>query len=391
MTRLQKTRLLLSSLYLAFGPSVWFASFRLGPFKNAILVLLCVLSIPLFFSQKKSTYFVFLLASLFMGLSFYINPTSGDITILVFGIIENFIFFVLGYSLLNKVDDINKYTGIVLFFPVIGCLIALLNFLTGFPNWIAPDQLANYENLSDYTMYPLWATGFSWNRNGWGCTLALLLPLCFLLPKTNKYALLSYLTILASIFVCGNRNGLVAAVLALSLLIIKYRRMKNSLINIKVLVFIIFVGLVLFGSSFIINSLRLDSGDLSAGRIDQYLLIPDMIRKMGFWGMGHNGTYSYLVRHGCGNHLLHNTYFKIIIEYGWLIGIVMLWIVCNSLKRVYKALSSNDKNQVVPALIIVSGLSVGLFEPMTIFGVYGGYSIWWFALGYLSKVQGSHS
>ena len=384
----KKNILLLLSFYLALAPSVWFASFKLGPIKDTLMVLISLLSVSFFLPPPKKAVMTFVLTLSFLGVSFSLNPTKSDVSVLVFGIIEDFILFVIGYNIFRNIETLEKYISIALILPVIGCCIALLNYLTGFPNWIAPDQLANYELKGQfgYEIYPLWSTGFSWSRNGWGCTLAVLLPLCFLLPRKSQHALIFYLIILLSIFVCGNRNGLLASVIALFILILKSKRIQPSIVNLRPLVIFLVIGLLLFGSSFIISTLRLDSGDLSAGRMLQYVLIPDMLREMGFWGLGHNGTVSFLSDQGLGEHALHITYLKIIIEYGWIIGIIMIAVVIDVIKKIRKALSSNNKNQVIAALVLTVGLLLGLFEPMTIFGVYGGYSIWWLAYGYLTFV-----
>ena len=112
-----------------------------------------------------------------------------DYTNLFWGIIENFILFLVGYNFaFSKFQD--KGFLYVLLMPVsIACLMTISNFLTGIPNWYAPSQYSIAESVQanqHFVMKSLYETGFSWSRNGWGNSLALYLPLCFILRNYTK-------------------------------------------------------------------------------------------------------------------------------------------------------------------------------------------------------------
>lgn len=371
-------------LYLALNPCIWFASFRLGPIKNIIIVLLALFAIPMIAKAPRKAVYTFIITLIFVGLNFYYSPPTQDNTIFLFGILENFLMFILGYTLLQKNDISNKMLLWVLSMVVIGSLLAISNYFFNIPGWYSPAQTMNYSNLAQYgyTMYPMWSTGLSFDRNGWGCSLSLLLPLCFAMNTHKKYPYVVYGIIFTSLFLCANRNGLLATLVVLYMYIMSNSQSSTRKIFI---IFITVVGaLIILGSSIFLSMMRFDTEDISSGRMEQYLLIPKMISEMGFWGLGHNATAEFINHEGLGTHMLHNTYFKILVEYGWLLGFVFFRIVIDIINKIRFALKTDNKYLRIAAYILIAGLLTGLFEPMTVFGVYGGYAMFWICYGYLT-------
>lgn len=382
----------LVAIYLSLGPIIWFSSFLLGPVKRMLLFVIVFLFFiyrEKRFRIKHSAFFLLMLMSFFITIMFQSKGFSEDLLNFFLGLLESYIFYVIGYNFVsqNILDD-NRFVFLLLILPFFTSILTLTNFLFGFPNWVAPGQLEKYEEYYQfgYEMQKLWATGFSWGRNGWGCTLAVLLPFCFLIKK-KPLLYTFWIVIFFSILLCGNRNGLLAATISFViyyLISMKYGK-KGSLFVAAVVVFLLLF--VVFGVEFLKINLRLVDTDISAGRFDQYRQIPKMLGEMGFWGMGYNGTIQYMWSYGLGNHALHNTYLKLIIEFGAIIAVFLLIILISTIKIVNKAIRSRELFQIILSLVVLSGLLLALFEPAVLFGSLGGYASWWFVLGYLTNIQ----
>ena len=386
-----KYKTLLCALYLSLGPIVWFSSFTLGPIKRILLILIIIAFLPYFIGRNVkglSTFFLIaicFLATLWMNWGHH----SEDVTNVILGIIEDFIFFVIGYILAKKrvLENNNSFNIVILLIPLIASFFTISNFIIGLPSWTAPGQLEKFAEKASfgYEIEKLWQTGFSWGRNGWGCTLCLLLPFCLLL-KSKIQAFSFWIIIFFSILICGNRNGMLAGLICLFAFLFLSKMIKRKYsIGLVIGIFALFALLIIVsGTTDILTLLRLnESDDISSGRLVQYLMIPDMISEMGFWGLGHGGTAQYLFNHGLGEHSLHTTYFKILIEYGWLVGFCLLCIVIHSFRLSIHSLKSKDLYELAMSLVLISGLVIALFEPEVVFGTLGGYAIWWFSYGYL--------
>lgn len=383
----------LIALYLSLGPIIWFSSFVLGPIKR-ILLLIIIISFFIFrpkgFRVKHLLFFLALVLSITVTVLMQTKGFSDDLINFYLAIIESYLFFEIG-SNSNVIDSLEKnksYINILFFFPAIASLLTLTNFIFGFPNWLAPGQLAKYEELNrfGYEIQELWATGFSWGRNGWGCTLAVLLPFCFFM-KNKRVQYVVWGIVVASIVLCGNRNGLLAATITFAIYFYytrKYDEKGNPAI--AIILIVIFL-LVVFGADFLRGNLRFNNSDISAGRFDQYRRIPDMFTEMGFWGMGYDGTVDYMYAHGLGYHAIHNAYFKIIFEFGIITSLFLFAIVYKAIKTVIKAMHSTEMSNIILSLVLVSGLILALFEPAVLFDSLGGYACWWCAFGYLSNVK----
>ena len=281
---LRNYKSILLSLYLALGPIIWFASFSLGSFKRVLLVLI-LLCFAIFFKPGNIKSFLFFVWTyIFVVVSLFATNTlmSSGLNQFLIGVLEEYIFFVIGYNIAKTTffND-NKYTAIIVLLPFIASLLTISNFATGVPNWTVPGEELVYDELSKYgyEMRALWASGFSWGRNGWGCTLSLILPFCFLLNK-KSYTYIAWVVIFLSIFICGNRNGVLAASISMGIFLMSNNDNRSKRSTILMIFLALALIVLLFGINGIYSQLRLGSGDISAGRTEQYLYIGEMIKEI---------------------------------------------------------------------------------------------------------------
>lgn len=377
-------------LYIALGPISWFPGVPLGFLKRILLIITVLLFRRLInpFKAEGFSFFLFSLGALFLSMSFNPDAIRSSYVDLIIGFIENYIFFLIGYSALSKCNFNKTFYRILLSFIIIASSLTVLNYLIGIPNWYAPSQYAiESEQLLENLVFEkqsLYKTGFSWSRNGWGNTIALYLPfLLYLYPFSKVKASISYILIFLSIFICGTRNGFLAALIPLVLYI--YLCNKNNPVKILRMSFVFLLILLIISLNYntVLQSLRLDDGDISSGRLAQYALIPQMIRDMGFWGLGLNETQSYIYKAVGEIHSLHNTFFNMFIENGFLVGLSVGIIMFMSFGYFLKAIKSKEAFIRCLGLVLLSGLLTTLFEPSMVFGFLGGSTIWWFSFGFL--------
>lgn len=385
----EKITSFICGLYIALGPISWMSGMAVGPIKRVLLFLCLLLNIRFIISHKKSV-----VSLIVVMISLYITMKANaqifdDYTNLFWGIIENFIVFLVGYNFaFSKFQD--KGFLYVLLMPVsIACLMTISNFLTGIPNWYAPSQYSIAESIQanqNFVMKSLYETGFSWGRNGWGNSLALYLPLCFILRNyTKKIWYYIYIVILISILLSGTRNGLLSSLITL-FFYLKYKNVFASSKMIPALFAAGLVGLIVVSNSdFLVQILRLDVEDVSAGRIEQYQMIPILLTKMGFWGIGQGESANLMLLLIGEYHQLHNTYFNILVEFGYILFFVVLGITIRAIKIVIKSFKLRDERFFILSLVLLSGLSSAMFEPRMVFGNLGGCCMWWFAFGLLCR------
>ena len=305
------------------------------------------------------------------------------------GIFDNYLFFILGYTFFQEGLIQSKFLTIVTFVISIFCLLTISNYIFNIPNWISPIEQLRVELLSSQNVevdeIPLFSSGFGLGRTGWGHTIVLFLPICLLgIYKKKKYSLIYFLCVLGSIIVCGSRGALFIALLLLLLFLHRISR-KNGTRQIVIffcLFFLVFV--VLFTSSWWITHFRLDANDLTTGREEQYSYIGTMLQDMPFWGLGVGGTHEFLNKYGI-SHDLHNTYVRIFLEYGVVVGFSLLLFAIYSFKRVLGEFLLHNKCDLkfCSALIVLSGLISAMIEPSAVFGARAWYVVWWFFLGVL--------
>lgn len=383
----EKITSIICGLYVALGPISWMTGLAIGPIKR-VLLLLCLLCNLRFITSHRQS--IFCLAVVLVSLYITMRTNAqlfDDYSSLFWGIIENFIVFLVGYNFaFNKLQETNFL--VLLLIPItLASLLTILNFFTGLPSWYAPSQYSLAESVKTnqiFEMRPLYETGFSWSRNGWGNSLALYLPLCFMLKSnTKKVCYYIYIVIFISILLSGTRNGVLSSLITL-FFYLQYRKVLSSS---KMFPAFFIVGLVGFiaasNSEFLIQTLRLDEDDVSAGRIEQYLLIPTLISNMGFWGIGQGRTADLMLVYLGKFHQLHNTFFNTLIELGCIAFLIVLFITIKAINVSKYSYKLSDERFFVLSLVLISGLLSALFEPRMVFGNLGGCCMWWFAFGLL--------
>lgn len=387
-----KIRESLLLLFLALGNVSWFAGFSLGILKACLLILIFLFHGSIFF--RKSTYVykeIFLFIILLITITILTTPNNTDIFNTYYGFFENYCFLVLGYYYakngLISISFVKKLVYLILPF----CLLSISNFLFNTPEWHAPKVLARYDELIEQFHYieltPLYVSGFGLGRTGWSVTLCQFLPLCivFFIDKNNikKTSITYFIIIFVTIAITGSRGGLLSASI-LSLIIISKSQIKRKGIILSSLLIIIISFLIIYGDSLSLFY-RLDRADITTGRSEQYIYIPEMVKQAGFFGVGTNGTYALLSKHGV-EEALHNTYFKLMIEYGWIFGLLIWYIVLNTAYRIGKVMLKNRLKSiiVISSLVILCGFIAATTEPGAIFGSRGWWVLWWFFFGVFS-------
>lgn len=374
-----------TALYLSLGPISWFQGVPVGPIKRILLALVVLLNYKSFMPKQSKGILLFLLVLL----SVYITSTlykEVDYTMRFLGIIENFIMFTVGYNFLKNRRIDNHFLRIVLFSVSIASILTISNFLISIPNWHAPSQYATLDAQSlqgrMYYMQKLYETGFSWNRNGWGISLALYFPLCLLMYKHNKKMtyLLMFL-LFTSICLSSTRNGIVSSLIPFIIFMYFVNKENKSRLIKSLFVLAVVIVIVSYNFEIISHYLRLDVEDVSAGRSSQYLAIPLMYANMGFFGLGLDGSRQYVYLVTGDIYQIHNTYLCTLFEYGWIPGISVFVIALLSMRQFFKSLDIKKYTVFCMNLIIIGGLITAMFEPQAVFGNLGGSCLWWFSLG----------
>lgn len=375
-------------LYLAVGPVAWFATSTIGVYKRILLVLIIVFSIPRIKICFNKDFRLVLIAYICLFISVWINGLEGDIFNFSSGYIENIFFFIIGSSIASSNSVMNKITPWTYYILAFFCLLTISNFAIGIPSWTSPSMqmIEEEKNIVLLEYDKLYQTGFSWSRSGWGMSTSLYLPLLFLNKITDqrfyKYILFAFLIIFASLVLSANRSGLLGFLVVAYLLYKNYDIHNEYRMIRKVISFSIIVLIILF-SSFFIELFRLNSDNISANRLEMYSYLPTMLTSIGFWGFGDGSSFILLSNLAGLNFQMHNTIFRGIIEYGWLYGFFIVLIMYSIVKRFFKCYR-NDRRLAVFGAILVSGVITSMFEPGSIFGFLGGYSLWWLAYGIFS-------
>lgn len=395
MLKNDKVRQSLCCLLLAIGCVLWFGNFSIGLPKACVLSLLIISCYKFFFAPPKSSKYLLLLIAMFI---LSVKITGASLTkniMLIWGLIENLVLMIIGYHFAKKNLITKKFLFTIILIIGLISSLTITNFILGVPNWTSPMEQLRIREL--YELYgitsidtvKLYSTGFGLGRTGWSASIALFIPICLYCIEQKYHTRISTLLLcclLGSIFVSGSRGGILAVLFVLLiyfLISLKSKFTKTKLFLLFFAIFILPLGVIYF-QDFFIQHLRLDSSDISTGRNDQYILIPRMLDEMGFWGLGINGTRTFLSRYGI-YYALHNSYMRNLIDYGWIVGgliFVYVFYILKISKRVCysKKVISFGKNV---ALIILSGLISACFEPAAILGTRSWYVVWWFFLGVL--------
>ena len=381
------------ALYLALAPISWFPGVPVGFIKRTLLLLLIICNYRYFkiLNAKGIIVFVFAMLSLTFSMLCHNDKIFSDYDSyigLYLGLIENFIMFVVGYNFIKNGIINNKFFKYIVVFLGVISSITIFNYYFHVPQWYAPSQFETETKILAlghiYEKRALFETGFSWSRAGWGNSLALYIPLCFIVimrHRNRKHLIL--LALFFSIYFSGTRNGVLASIM--SILLYLYLRKWGTKEKVSLIFFIAIIFIVLQSyTDNIMMAMRLEGDNITSGRYDQFLLIPELIGSMNFWGIGVNGTAKYVLDKVGEEHQIHNTFFNTLIEVGWLLGGIVLLISVHVVKICVHIFRKQNEAQICYALILLSGLFASLFEPRMVFGSLGGQSLWWFVFGILT-------
>ena len=380
------------AIYLSLGGVVWFYNTSIGVYKSLILLFLLFLCRRFF--TKANLYgwgfTVFLLVLLYIS-----HEMSGkdfsDFLPLSWGLIDNFIFFTIGYNFTKNGFVDADFSKTMLFSVSFFCLLTVTNFLFNTPDWISPIDVERtnkiyYDSRTIIENIPLYSSGFGLGRTGWGHTLALCIPfsLYFFLNNDRKVlpCILILITLL-SVILSGSRGAFLSVLTIFCLYMAK--KASKSFISVVFLLVLFSPIILIYGEqifNFITEHFRLDNSDISNKRFEQYSHIPNMINEMGVWGLGVGGTKLYLSNLGL-DYSLHNNYIRIFLEHGWVVGLIggcwVLFIMKLTILTILK--EKQNTYQFCASCVIISGLISCFFEPNAVFLARTWYVVWWFSLG----------
>ncbi len=381
--------ILLVNIYLGLGPVTWFAGIGFGMLKRVLLVLIVLSFLPDIKGKPIKGVGRLLVIFSFLGISLWVNHSGNqDYTSLIIGVVENVLFFIIGYRFVQNGFLTSKVYKNVVSILAFFCFFTITNAIIGLPDWYTPyfQVLEASINRSLLEYDKLWSTGFSWSRAGWGCSICLYIPLC--VPLIKKYdnrqlGILCLIIISISLIICGCRSGLVGVAFSMGVIMYALFRDKKSVRRELFLLLILLILLIVFSNT-LLEHFRIGTGDVSAGRLEQYERIPQLISIMPFWGLG-DGTLKEWFEANIGQqHSLHNTYARNLIEYGWLYGVSILLLTFSIIFYYFRTVKARIQEPLVFSSILITGSIAALFEPALIFGYLGGYCLWWFSFGAFS-------
>ncbi len=392
MDLIKKIKINLLALNIALGPILWFVESSLNSIKIALFLILIIAHYNVFFKYKNYRYLVpFLTVLLLMGISLASNNNFNEEALyLIFTVIQNYCFLILGINFSPGKSDLMKLIFKVVSIICVFCALTLTNFLLGLPDWIQPFQLERYDDLTRkgyrVELNNLYTTGFGLARTGWSTTLTQYIPLAFYLLMNMKRQLIAILLIVllfSSILVSGSRGGVLILLLMISLYIQKY--LGTRILFMYMLMSVSMIFLIFKNSNSTINEYyRLDEDDLSTGRAAMYAFVPQLIEKAGLFGSGLGSSRQFLGRHLDEEHEFHNVYLKIFIDHGVVLGLLNLFIVLYLLQIAYLTYKfRNEENIATISLVIVAGIVSGLLEPSAMFLARFWWLPFWFFVGVL--------
>jgi len=380
------------ALYVALGGVLWIGDYSIGTIKVLIFVLLLI-SCFRYFTKRENLKGLSFFLLIYSSLVFLMVMNGSELSpLFLWGPLENYMLFVIGYNL-SREDRVNN-RDIKIAIVIIGflCFLTVTNFLLGIPNWTSPIELNRIASLNKMTggsfvASKLYQTGFGLARTGWGNSIAPFVPLAFLLYKECQQqrwmTLLLTISIILSILFCGSRGAVLVTTITIFLFSYKMRYLK--FFRYATIIFPIIV-LLLWELSFLyeeqlIEYYRLGSGDITTGRSEQYAYIGQMFDRMGMFGLGLNGTYSFLKSVGLPYNI-HNAYVNIFLQFGWITGILFAFFVLIVVGYVVREfVKAKDISMICLCLILISGIVSSFYEPMGVWGTRCWYSVWWVALG----------
>lgn len=378
-------------LFLGLGCVVWFSSFSLGLIK--VLLMLLIISSHFNLLFRKTLYvniLYFVLIIFLVSITFLREPfsKSSEILLLYYNYFENYFFYILGYYYVSNNNINNSFLKGIIYIITPFCFFTLLNFTLGIPNWHAPNIEEHYNDMNKMglkaELVTLSSSGFGLGRTGWATTLLQYLPLCLAFRGRSSSLLIGiicFITIILSILVSGSKGGMLYSVILITIIICKLG-LKGKIIFLSLL--FIIVSFLFVNIDTFLDFFRLNSVDVTTGRGDQYKLIPLFYSMIRPFGIGVNGSSELMEAFGL-NYSFHNVYLRILIDYGWFIGCLVIIFTFHLLTRIVKTLFlvnlRENRLMIISSLVLLSGILSGLTEPGAVFEARNWWVIWWFFLG----------
>ena len=407
----------LLTIYLGTAPVFWLPvlghSFKLAKF---VLVAAGVAAVWYSALQKNQLRFprgmpgpvgfiVVLLCSSFAF--FQANPGSvlSNLQDLVLGFIVLWTFSMLGRNREEAIRLFRNASFIVLFL----CLLVLLSWFTGFPGWRSPGGDA------------IWEVGFAGLRTGWSNGICFYLPMlvtyplyCFKKPRSVLIPVLALVTILGTQLVVGGRGGMLGSFAGLLVILLSVTPRKYALLTVSMLAIVGFLVADFAYDHLRLNRLQtaastgvgLETLDyVSSGRIQGYQIALDLSMERPLTGYGFDVGTEILNNRFYYNLEVHNVWLRLLVDGGILLPLAFLTLIASILRLARKRSESRIlegirrhgwggpivfSRAVFPVTLVavlVSGLTVSMFEPNVLVGAFQNEALWWAAAGtVVSKV-----
>ncbi|CAH0530962.1 hypothetical protein CTH30272_03308 [Allocatenococcus thiocycli] len=357
---------------LSLGPFYWF--FGIGP--SAFMLIKLVLLFCLIFVSvtklnvrisKEVLIICLLLTSLKLISSYdHVLELSTLIKLIYPQVYIFFISVVFCHAIENEKFNINKifiYMNVIIF---ISCLIIVISNIIGM------------TIISPYGIGTIEFSGFGSLRTGWSGGLAMFvvanlyyLTLC----KHNKTifigVILSIVVTIYTQYLSGGRGGLLASMLAISIFVLF--NFKNNPIFYSSF---IFCGVFSISNIVLVNGVdelirvNHDSGDISAGRIHQYIVSMSLLAENYLLPMGYHGFIPRFISLGMEPIEIHNVWIGFAVQYSFMFVMIFVYFLGS---RIFLS-----EVNFVGKLMILCGLIPTLFEPSAILVNISNYIVWWF-------------
>lgn len=377
------------SIYIALTPVFWFWFIPTGvmiPLKFLMLIFIIIFLIVLQKRKIKKEYAIFFIL-------FTVAFIPAIIRTSIMGWLYKYFLFLLiiltiaafyNFFRNKKIEEIINFLKFPSLFVAGLCLITVINYFTGVPDW-------REAEANKYWPVYLYQTGFSAARTSWTPSIALFFisNLYFFFherkSKNKVLFLLAAIVIIMSQIFAGGRTGLLISISAIAY----YIFIK---VNTKVLFMLFLAVLIIIIPNLeeFLRVARLDHIDFtsfealdnfSTGRLSVMVEgIERIFQDYNFFigaGFDHEDCIFYL--NGLEEVEIHNFWLNSFARGGILL---LLFYVLFSLYYVLKSivLYKNDKRAEIFMLFILCGLVGTLVEPQLILGKVQTTIVWWIAI-----------
>jgi hypothetical protein len=394
----------LTYVYFALSPILWLPFVSSERMRLLKIVLFLFIVFFLFMSTiaktkiflpKKVLFFSILCLIFFTPYLIISNNFKGALNSF-FNYFSSFLMVVIGLNF-SAVSEDKKSFFCLLLLVNLYCVFPICNFLLGIPEWQDWAPISDFR--SAYLPKPFWVTGFNGGRTGWSESIALFIPLSFAVLHKQKQFLFKLFSItviiVAAQVISGGRNGLAASFLAFAIITLKEIGLKRMLLFSLLLGFIYIIFFFQYTNDILVSLRIYDeasealSDNLTTDRYIMYEAFPTIFLESPFLGKGFLGSQQslypkYLSQDGIE---MHNGLLRVFIDHGLFFGSLMAFLIVFSLYKALKLIFSKKNNMYTTmfSAIIVQGIFISLFQPLSLFGGFQISALWWFALGMVLK------